>query len=142
MRSGQLAMRRSPADRASSDSVSVGYVATGVAPHGLTTRISYTVPSNKRAQLGLLDILAQRDTAAAPLGVVDVQYQVRPLGGAAIRIFHERLQTNGVGDTRSKGAGCSLEMQASDILEAQTADASTGGTVTYRVCMYAIEYNN
>lgn len=106
------------------------YEATGVAPHILTGRGTYTVPAGKRAIITSVMLGATRATAAAPLGEVDINFKINP-GGLTQYVLKLKHINNTVNADLARYMGCQLFMEAGDVAEITTIDTSTGGTMDY-----------
>ncbi len=106
-----------------------------LAPHALTNRATYSPPTGRVAKVEsvLLDIY--RVTAAAPVG--EWLAQARLFRSAAPSgtwfIGTARSITNGVGDARHDNVFNGPMLRFNDVLDLDTSDLSTGGTVNYRL---------
>lgn len=115
---------------------SAAYAAGAVAPHVATVRWVYTVPTATAAEIENWFIHICRDAVAAPPGqcFATIYY-----GGANYLDFEEDYR-NGVGDQVSARAGLSGFLRAGEVMAAQTADASTGGSHTFALALHYREF--
>lgn len=98
-----------------------------IAPHAQTQRFSYTVPTNRGAHVESVFVSIQRDTAAAPVNSAIVWLT----STAANPVMAAHLFDNTVGARDGHYGGDSGWLAPGDVVTAQSADASTGGTVRY-----------
>lgn len=127
--------RSFPVERSPGGVGSLGSVYQGiaVAPHGSTVRWTYTVPSGKAAHLEGYAGTILRNTAAAPVGLVQCQLYA----GASYFLFDLQQIDNTVGGRSNATAGEAGYLKAGEALNALTIDQSTGGTNTYTIaCRY------
>lgn len=108
------------------------YDAINIAPHALTNRWSYTCPPGKRATVKSALAFIFRETAAAPVGVIQANVTLNR-GGTVLSVLRSQLQDNTPGASRSTPLNTPMLMLPGDILTGQTVDTSTGGLVTYQV---------
>ncbi len=113
------------------------YSAT-VAPHGVTTRWTYTVPASRKAQMESVLARILRITAAAPVAYADADVAV---GNVLSYIAIADLMTNNVGDRISVNLGAAAFLQAGEFVVGRTQDASTGGTISYVASLKATEFD-
>jgi len=121
---------RNPADR------TINYSAVGVAPHVLTERASYTVPSGKKAFVGGAAVLLLRDgtpTTAAP-----VNGNIIFGANGTMWVSHTNATLNSSEKETVTFNGVLLE---GTTLKIYTQDTSNGGSYTYRICCVAMEFN-
>jgi hypothetical protein len=111
-----------------------------VAPHGLTTRFTYTVPSARKAFLGALYAHVFRVTAGAPVGLV-VCTVTHTNGANIANLVDFAFTDNTLLAQRQVAYGSSDVMVAGDTLVLQTSDGSTGGTVDYRIDSKITEFD-
>lgn len=130
----QAVYDRSPVGQA------LSYTADGVAPHGVTTRFTRTVPAGMRAVLQSAAATLLRVTAAAPVGLLEVTVTAT-VAAAPVRVVDLLLLTNAVGDTQRDVWSGELLLGAGDVLSGTSADASTGGTVDYRINALQTEFS-
>lgn len=100
-------------------------------PHATTMRWSYTVPTGKKAFIESYEIFEQIVTAAGTPGTRIIQLRITPSGGSITVWVFLVLKSNNPGDTQSVFAGHSGILLAGDVLQSDTYDDSTGGTVAY-----------
>lgn len=112
-----------------------------IAPHGTTTRWSYTVPVGKKAQIQTASCICVRVTVAAPVGETSAQLAYTPSGGAAVTLFEAHLDTNAALDVSVQNESQLGDMLAGDIITAQDFDTSTGGTVKFRESAKVYEFD-
>ena len=113
-------------DRAAVPKV-LAYNAT-VAPHGQTTRASYTVPTGKKAFIESLFAFIQRASAATAAGNQFGIIGYTPSGGAYADIAAPVVQSNALGTSQALTLTNFGMMVAGDVIFLQTVDNSTGGT--------------
>ncbi len=116
----------------------ISYVAGSVAPHGSTSRATYTVPTGRKAFVSLIQGELLRQTAAAPAG--DAQFIVRDLTGGAHYLTQDIL-TNGVGDKAQAVMGANMTMLAAEVIQILTGDGSIGGTFYYSITAQSVEFD-
>lgn len=121
-----------PQERSGAD-IDDEYAAGGIAPHGLTTRWTYTVPVSKIAVIELIMVNILRDGASAAPSSVQGRIEYTPSGGALGQLLTAEIVTGVLGDKDGKVWGGQLWLYAGDVLQCRTFDASTGGTMTYRL---------
>jgi len=117
------------------------YFAAAVAPHALTTRWSYTVPTGKKTFLEAILCWLMRAGAAATVGRVYALIQYLEGGVSGPYLAYASIRTNSVGDGDSGNLGQSIIMVAGDIIRCQTSDGSTGGAVDYNTGFKATEFD-
>ncbi|MGE0136104.1 MAG: hypothetical protein AB7L91_19060 [Dehalococcoidia bacterium] len=121
-------------------SMSLYYNGVGVAPHGSTTRGSYTVPSGKRARVEFAASRVVRASEAAAAGTIESQtgYQ---LGANGTAIAFVRTTTNTVGDFAHDAKAAGVTLVPGDMALLSTSDGSTGGTVNYNLSERILEFD-
>jgi len=103
-----------------------------VAPHGATQRISYTVPSGKKAIVELLETYIKRVTAATAPDTAQAYWQGTLTGATNLLQNVELLSIeNTPAQGMSKNMGATITVNAGEFLTLYTVDASTGGTIRY-----------
>lgn len=138
--SGSSSARPAPIDRNHTNQTK--YSNTGaIAPHGGTTRWTYTVAAGKKATIQDLLSSIIRSSAAAPVGAAFNEYDYTPSGGALAIVSLRYMNTNGVNDNTDIHLTNLGDMDAGDTLAALDADASTGGTVTFVKSAKIFEYD-
>lgn len=126
---------RTPVSRAQA------YASGGTAPHGATTRWTYTCPSGKKAFLAAAHVQMIRITVAAPVGTSAVSVYYTPSGGSATTVCGGEMINNTVGGEFHESLAPQLAMLAGDVLLSQTSDISTGGTFDYVSTALVGEYD-
>jgi len=137
---GPQASRLAWYDRNPSISVQ-NYANSGVAPHALTVRWSYTVPAGKKAFVETISARLVRDAAATTAGLASIYVAVLPYGGSWTPLLRIAVLSNGVGDRDGGEIGQSVILKAGDGLRAETYDTSTGGTLFYSVSAKITEFD-
>jgi hypothetical protein len=117
------------------------YSAAGVAPHTVTARWNYTVPSGKKAMIEFLHVRILRSTAASTAGKVTAAISITPSGASSNDVMVANILTNNVGDKDALVSGATLTLLAGDKIAANTSDASTGGTIDYVLACKATEFD-
>lgn len=117
------------------------YSATAVAPHASTTRWTYTVPTGRKFFCQVTFARWVRATAAAPVGNANVLFSYTPNGGVNAVTQEAVGAQNGVGLGKETLLGVQGSLGPGDAVAGGTSDASTGGTIDYRVSMAGIEFD-
>jgi len=112
-----------------------------VAPHALTTRLTYTVPAGKKAILEALQVRCIRRTAATTVGLVYAVAYITPSGASEKELLDCYLFTNNVGDKDGQALQGTVTLFAGDVLGLKTYDGSTGGTVDYFLAYKLTEFD-
>jgi len=99
---------------------------TGIAPHGTTARWTYTVPVNKKALVSSLFIKVKRRAAAGPASYPAITINLDGNLYLGVGIFE-----NTVSAKEEASMYGQLYMTAGQVIEMNTSDGSTGGTVDY-----------
>ncbi len=117
------------------------YQASGVAPHTLTTRSTYTVPAGKKSQVTRIRLAHIRSTVATTVGKVQalLSYVPAVAAGLNLALVQAIATTVGAGDELNSVAFDVL--LAGDTIRLQTVDASTGGAIDYDLGVVLIEYD-
>lgn len=132
--------RPDPADR-NGLTIGNGISASGVAPHGVTNRYTYTVPASRKAIVCAWSGIGIRQTAAAPVGLVEIDCRFITASALNARVGQDMSLDNTV------GAKCVLNLAPQQVLLSTeavnflTADASTGGTWLYQSFFTGTEYD-
>lgn len=126
---------RSPATRAD------GYSTGAVAPHSATVRVSYTVPTGKKALVELILTSLERDGAPGAAGAAAALARVTPGTGSQIAILISRDQSATVGAQKVQSLAGSFTLKAGDLLELVTVDGSTTGTYQYDLASKVTEFD-
>lgn len=111
------------------------------APHNTTTRFTYTAPTGKKAFIESAFVSAVRRTAAGTPSVMEAYLFHAPVGvgGQVIAYITETQASVGV-EKVSQYTGLGF-VKASDVLRADTSDASTGGTYQYHIVLWYVEFD-
>jgi len=120
--------------------INKGYGTWGLAPHGDTTRASYTVPTGRKAVLTAAFVHLIRVTAPAPAGEAAIYVYVIYNGGSSYYLLQDVFNT-GAGQQASLTHGGMIFLVAADSVELHTLDASTGGTMAYRGHFNLVEFD-
>jgi len=133
--------RLSYGDRNSSN-VSVTFLAAAQAPAGSTVRATYTVPSGRGARLEMLMVSEYRVAVAAPVGRFTMIGALF-VGGVTQMDLALAISSGNVAESGDKQiiGDCGI-LQIADQVKLITADASTGGTVTFDGTIKVTEYDN
>lgn len=116
------------------------FFSSDVAPHAATERITYTVPTDRKAFIESLSVEMIRLTAAAPHGRAATIVNYTPYGKTKGPIAYIELYNNTAGEYRSYSVGQSIIMKAGDNLQIQTADLGTGGAIAYHIGIKITEF--
>lgn len=138
---GQTGLRKDPSDRNKSNPGEIHIVNSAVGPHAETVRISYTVPSNRKARIAFAQCIISRVTAAAPVGLAESFVAIAPNGLGNRHAAEAFLATNGVGDRDRLDFHGDEVLNSADKWQHETVDTSTGGTVTYISTSLIDEYD-
>ena len=117
------------------------YGGANIAPHGTTSRFSYTVPAGKKAQLQMGQATILRITAAAPVGIYQAVVLVVHLDANQPWAAYAVSLDNNVGAKSQMNFAGPIDLVAGEQIITSTSDASTGGTVNYNVASSAVEYD-
>lgn len=104
------------------------YCGSSVAPHSVTERWAYTVPTGKKALIMHLFVSLVRVTAPTTA-----------MGSAAYTLIGDEhhaylmLYGNTVNDGRTGMIGTSELLAAGETINAKTFDSNTGGTISYAI---------
>ena len=113
-----------------------------LAPHTPVTRLSYTVPSGKKAMVEVLQTGVKRITVATTPESPTCYWTLTPNGGAKKWILGARIDMlNIVGDSDDRGIGTTLPLFAGDALDGDTGDTSTEGTVFFFLAYKLTEFD-
>ena len=102
-----------------------------VVPHSAETRLTYTVPTGKKAFVELLYAKILIGTIAESAGMRYAIWRYTKKDGSAKNIVYVNIRTNVAGDKDKHEIGQSMIMLEGDKLEGITGDSSIGGTVDY-----------
>jgi len=115
---------------------SLVWAAPNTAPHGDTTRGTYTVPENKRAVITCVWLQVRRATVAAPVGVVRLTLDAN-INSVYSYFGSVYLTTNLANDLQQLSIPCQIWLGEGDDILIKSSDSSTGGTVSY---VSSVEY--
>jgi len=107
------------------------YEAAGVAPHGATTRWTYTVPAGKKAIMEYAFLSLTRSGAPTTVGTAFCFLYYQPSGGSSHILYDASLRDATVGNVKEIASPTSLMLNAGDAVRGYTQDTSTGGTIDY-----------
>jgi hypothetical protein len=117
------------------------YQGVAVAPHGGTTRWTYTVPAARKAYIEACFADIMRITAAGVVSLATATF-VCTLNGAQTSVLGSALLFNNTLGTFDKViVNGTITLLAGSVIAAQTSDASTGGTNNYDVSYKATEFD-
>lgn len=105
------------------------YGPTGLAPHGVTQRWTYTVPVNKIARVDLVDMGLHRQSSSTTLGNHYCRIVVTPNGESDSPIMSLHEQEGSPEKVTTKSASPKIILLAGDEIEYQTGDSGVGGSV-------------
>jgi len=108
-----------------------------LAPHSLTVRWQYTVPSNRSAAIGVAECYVLRATVATVSSTVNDM--IRTNSGVTIIINDARMISNNIGDKEGFVIPISYFIYSGGFINGTTADVSTGGTAYHFVAISIIE---
>ncbi|SRR6266849_1198520 len=114
-------------DRNPLEITALGFSGANTAPHGGTTRGTYTVPTARKAQIMFVSKDMSRSAVAAPVGAA----LFRTVLGFASGTGALQLEGNVVGSAAHGESGMGSVLLAGKTTSMQTADGSTGGTIDY-----------
>ena len=112
------------------------YSDAGVAPHTITVRATYTVPTGKKAWLSMITQSILRATAATTEGKVTTWIFIA--GSAASFLLH---LDNTEGAKEHAITAAVAAVQSGQVVEIQTEDAGIGGTMDYLVAILYTEFD-
>jgi hypothetical protein len=102
-----------------------------LAPHSLTTRLTYTVPADKQAVVSSLFVGWETDAVGSVVGRCEVRYNITPSGGSAVEIFNGLYVSDTVGQILQWTIPVRYHLVAGDLIEVSTLQPGTGGTVDW-----------
>lgn len=132
--------RAGPIDRNPFQRTSV-YEATGVAPHALTTRWTYTVPSGKKFTIGSAFTQMHTTVNQATAGNVQASIALTPSGGAVGGLIRAGMAYSATVVNPSTSVIGGGNFLAGDALLGRTEDLGIGGTITYLVALQGTEFD-
>jgi len=103
-----------------------------LAPHSVTTRWTYTVPAGKKAFLELAAVHHIKTAAATTVVNSYSSILITPSGGSLTELIAAQIYTNAVGDKDRAETGHAAVLLAGDIIQFNTYNGDTGGTVWHR----------
>ncbi len=116
------------------------FLLTGVAPHILTVRSTYTVPPNRRAVLTSGWIKQFRATAAAPVGFMQSGLYAS-INGVVSQVLEIDNIDNAIGPRYIVSSPFQVWLNAADIITLRTRDTSTGGTMDFSGSFSYMEFD-
>jgi len=117
------------------------YWGQGVAPHAVTTRISYTCPAGKKAMIEVLQVRVRRVTAATTLGLCGAYAMLTDAVAGAKEILDAYLNDNTLNVRNEAAIGTALIMVAGNTIDLKTYDTSTVGTCDYFMSYKITEFD-
>ena len=117
------------------------YFSGPIAPHAITQRWTYTVPTGKKAFLEMAACLVHRRTAATTPGWVSAELEYQPYGVGAGYLLNSFFVTNNIGDKEREALGHAGVMLAGDALRGKTSDLSEGGSCDYLIISKIMEFD-
>ena len=118
------------------------YSAAGVAPHGVTQRISYNCPVDRIALIEMLNGWVARKTAATTAGVAGIWWSLQPSGEAEGGLFNSvNFVSNDVGVGGIGALGVTVTLFSGDVIRGSTRDTSTLGTCDYSMTHKITEFD-
>ena len=121
--------------------VTLSYVASGVAPHSATQRATYTVPAGRKARVTTAKIAHIRTTAATTAGLTQAYAVLTPVTAAAGNLYLVQALNGAVGAGDELNAQGQAVLLAGDTLALYTSDVSTGGAVNYDLYLHLTEFD-
>lgn len=113
------------------------FTQNGVGPHGSTIRATYTVPSDKLAEIGLITGLLFRKQVASALDNVIVKFEASIAG----RLLTFMFRQNAVADQVQESIARNKLLESGEIIEIETEDDSTGGQINYALNVAITEFD-
>jgi len=107
-----------------------------VGPHAAVTRWTYTVPTGKKTFIGLMSLTMLRETAATTAGEALCYIRIQTQIVLCIGLFNAAVDTN-----RTVAASGEALLNASETIDGQTYDSSTGGTISYTSALLLTEFD-
>lgn len=115
--------------------------AAAVAPHVLTTRFGYTVPSGREAMVESAQASADRATVAGTAGQFQVWVEAAPTGGNIAKLAQARRDGNVVDTSADVAVGCGVVLTAGGTVKGFSKDTSVTGTVDYLATSAIVEFD-
>lgn len=119
----------------------LSYATQGIAPHADVVRFAYTVPAGKKFALQQMLCLTVRDAVAAPVGLATARLRGTPATGGGGGYLSSEFIGNVVGNGYAITNAGVVVCLPGDLIEGMTSDASTGGTVFYRINLQGISFD-
>lgn len=120
----------------------LSYIAALVAPHGLTTRATYTLPVGRKALCTNVTLEAIRDVVATATALIRTGLSIIAGNPFVPNSMVEPTATGVVGNNVRTSVGWnSYLIVAGQTFLLVTGDASTGGSMTYRLGATVIEFD-
>lgn len=117
------------------------YAATGIAPHGSTNRAAYTVPAGSHALLESASCDITTDAAVTTAGINLVRVRTTPDSGGAHAAMGLGLGAQTVvGSQNSQTSGLGIQLNAGNVVDILTEDASTLGSKRYEISADIYEF--
>jgi hypothetical protein len=115
------------------------YDTTGVAPHGLANRSSYTVPTGKRSIIDAVSVGLEQDAAASAAGFARASVVYQEIGDT--RYLVQAVTYEVAVGTRDHWhlSQCGL-MLAGEVVRIRSIDGKTGGTMAYHAHFKLLEF--
>ena len=110
------------------------------APHGLTQRLTYTVPAGYNFKVHTIWYYAQRMTVAAPVGRIDFMIFFDPAATAQKSLLSIESYDNVLNAVLIDKMFHDLWFAAGDTIIVYSGDGSTGGTILYRMGYFGSLY--
>lgn len=111
------------------------------APHTATQRWTYTVPAGKKAFVEAALVYIRRSAAATTAARVQLTIGVTPSGGLDRVLLLAQILTNNIGDYDRADLGQSITLLPGDLIDADSVDDSTGGTINYNTVAKITEFD-
>jgi len=114
----------------------LSYVGSAIAPHGLTSRASYTVPTGKRAYIQSMECALACSETVTQFGRTRCMIYVESNPVLGIYQSLERLLYES-----HEAVGESGEIQAGETIQIYTYDSDGDGNYDYMGMIHMIEFN-
>lgn len=112
-----------------------------LAPHSITTRITYTVAAGKKAFVDTAFCATIRAVVATSPGDVLSKIALTPNGLGTVALLRANQYVNTYGENTYQNLGGSMLVLAGGVLIGQTQDTSTGGNCAFNLSYHAIEFD-
>jgi hypothetical protein len=113
----------------------------GLAPHGDANRVSYTVPSNRKALVAAIIHNVKRVTVAGTPGEYDAWVPLMTGGATVVSRMHLREIANTANTYFRDRAAINEVKKAGDTIEIHDQDASVTGTVDFMTSVLVTEFD-